>query len=155
MSIDTHTPGHAPTAEHASAVAHQCYLVLRLGFTVLPIVFGLDKFTNLLVGWKQYLAPWIVDIAPFEPSTIMHIVGVVEIIAGLLVALKPRYGAWLVAVWLLGIIVTLATSPGWFDIALRDVGLLLAALTLARLASVFDPPGLSLARSSRSRASSR
>jgi hypothetical protein len=137
----THAVG-TPTADRVSRAAHQSYLVLRLGFTVLPIVFGLDKFTDLLVDWQQYLAPWLVAIAPFGPSTIMHVVGVVEIAAGLVVALKPRYGAWLVAAWLGGIVLTLVTSPAWFDVALRDVGLLLAALTLARLAAVFDPPGL-------------
>jgi uncharacterized membrane protein YphA (DoxX/SURF4 family) len=130
-------------------VSRQSYLLLRLGFTVLPIVVGIDKFTNLLVDWPKYLAPWLVGIAPFGPSAIMHVVGVVEIVAGLVVAVKPRYGAWLVAAWLGGIVVTLVTSPGWFDVALRDVGLLLAAVTLARLASVYDPPGLAPRRRSR------
>jgi uncharacterized membrane protein YqgA involved in biofilm formation len=141
MSTDIRAAG-TPTVDRVSRAAHQSFLLLRLGFTVLPIVFGLDKFANLLVDWKQYLAPWIIDIAPFSASTVMHVVGVVEIVAGLVVALKPRYGAWLVAAWLGGIILTLLTGSGWFDVALRDVGLLLAALTLARLAAVFDPPGL-------------
>ncbi len=141
----TRTVG-TPIPDGVSRAAHQSFLMLRVGFTVLPIVFGLDKFTNLLVDWRQYLAPWIVALAPVGPSTVMHVVGVVEIVAGLVVALKPRYGAWLVAAWLGGIILTLATSPAWFDVALRDVGLLLAALTLARLAAVFDPPGRTLRR---------
>ncbi len=142
-STDLHAAPRAD-AGRVSRPARESFLVLRLGFTVLPIVFGVDKFTNLLVDWKQYLAPWLVHLAPFDPTTIMHIVGVVEVVAGLVVALKPRYGAWLVAAWLVGIIVTLLTSPGWFDVALRDLGLLLAALTLARLAAVFDPPGLTV-----------
>jgi uncharacterized membrane protein YphA (DoxX/SURF4 family) len=142
MSTDTRVAS-PPAVERAAA---QSFLVLRVGFTVLPIVFGLDKFTDLLVDWRQYLAPWIVAIAPFGPSTIMHVVGVVEVVAGVLVALKPRYGAPVVAVWLAGIVLTLVTGGGWFDVALRDVGLLLAALTLARLAAVFDPPGLTVSR---------
>jgi hypothetical protein len=96
----------------------------------------------LEVDWEQYLAPWINDIVPGSAATAMHLVGVVEIVAGLAVALKPRYGAYLVTAWLGGIIVNLLTYSGYYDIALRDFGLMLGALTLARLASVYDPPGL-------------
>lgn len=124
--------------------AYQGYLLLRIGFAVAPIAFGLDKFFNVLVHWEQYLAPWIADIIPVSASTAMHLIGVVEIAAGFAVALKPRYGAYLVAAWLGGIIVNLLTYPGYYDIALRDFGLMLAALTLARLASKFDPPGIAL-----------
>ncbi|HEY5054456.1 MAG TPA: DoxX family membrane protein [Solirubrobacterales bacterium] len=124
--------------------AYQAFLLLRIAFTVAPIVFGLDKFFNVLVDWEGYLAPWINDIVPGSASTAMHLVGVVEIVAGLSVALKPRYGAYLVAAWLGGIIVNLLTYSGYYDIALRDFGLMLGALTLARLASKYDPPGLSL-----------
>jgi uncharacterized membrane protein YphA (DoxX/SURF4 family) len=122
--------------------AYQAFLLLRIAFTVAPVVFGLDKFTNVLVDWEGYLAPWINDIVPGSASTAMHLVGVVEIAAGLAVALKPRYGAYLVAAWLGGIIVNLLTYSGYYDIALRDFGLMLGALTLARLASKYDPPGL-------------
>ena len=122
--------------------AYQGFLLLRIGFTVAPIVFGLDKFTNVLVDWTQYLAPWINDIIPGSASTAMYLVGVIEITAGVIVALKPRYGAYLVAAWLAGIIVNLLTYSGYYDIALRDFGLMLAALTLARLASIYDPPGI-------------
>ena len=122
--------------------AYQAFLLLRIAFTVAPIVFGLDKFFNVLVGWESYLAPWINDIVPGSASTAMHLVGVVEIVAGIAVALKPRYGAYLVAAWLGGIIVNLLTYSGYYDIALRDFGLMLGALTLARLASKYDPPGL-------------
>jgi len=122
--------------------AYQGFLLLRLGFTVAPIVFGLDKFTNVLVDWTQYLAPWINDIIPGSASDAMYLVGVIEIVAGIAVGLRPRYGAYLVAAWLAGIIVNLLTYSGYYDIALRDFGLMLGALTLARLASVYDRPGL-------------
>jgi uncharacterized membrane protein YphA (DoxX/SURF4 family) len=121
--------------------AYQAFTLLRIAFTVAPILFGLDKFFDVLVDWEQYLAPWIDDIVPGSAATAMHLVGVVEIIAGVLVALKPRYGAYVVAAWLGGIIVNLLTYSGYYDIALRDFGLMLGALTLARLASVYDPPG--------------
>ena len=121
--------------------AYQGFLLLRIGFTVAPIVFGLDKFTNVLVDWTQYLAPWIDDIIPGSASDAMYLVGVIEIVAGIVVGLRPRYGAYLVAAWLAGIIVNLLTYSGYYDIALRDFGLMLAALTLARLSSVYDRPG--------------
>lgn len=121
--------------------AFQAFTLLRLAFTVAPILFGLDKFFDVTVDWERYLAPWIDDIVPGSAATAMYIVGVVEIAAGLLVALKPRYGAYVVAAWLGGIIFNLLTYSGYYDIALRDFGLMLGALTLARLASVYDPPG--------------
>jgi uncharacterized membrane protein YphA (DoxX/SURF4 family) len=124
--------------------AYQAFLLLRIAFTVAPIVFGLDKFFNVLVDWETYLAPWIDDIVPGSASTAMHLVGVVEIVAGISVALKPRYGAYVVAAWLGGIIVNLLTYSGFYDIALRDFGLMLGALTLGRLASKYDPAGLSV-----------
>ncbi|TRW45673.1 hypothetical protein [Georgenia yuyongxinii] len=119
--------------------AYGAFALLRIGFTVLPIVFGVDKFTNVLTNWEAYLAPWIVDLLPFSAGTAMLVVGVVEILAGVLVALRPRYGAYVVALWLAGIILNLVTSGDYYDVALRDFGLLLAALTLGRLASVYDP----------------
>jgi uncharacterized membrane protein YphA (DoxX/SURF4 family) len=120
---------------------YQAFLLLRIAFTVAPIAFGLDKFFNILVDWEAYLAPWINDIVPGSASTAMHLVGIVEIVAGVVVALKPRYGAYIVAAWLAGIVIDLLTYSGYYDIALRDFGLMLAALTLARLASKYDPPG--------------
>jgi uncharacterized membrane protein YphA (DoxX/SURF4 family) len=122
--------------------AYQAFLLLRIAFTVAPILFGLDKFFNVMVDWESYLAPWINDIIPGSASTAMHLVGIVEIVAGIFVALKPRYGAYVVAAWLAGIVINLLTYSGYYDIALRDFGLMLGALTLARLASVYDPPGL-------------
>jgi uncharacterized membrane protein YphA (DoxX/SURF4 family) len=121
---------------------YQAFLLLRLAFAVAPIAFGLDKFFNVMVDWTQYLAPWINDILPGNAHDGMHIVGVVEIVAGLAVAIKPRYGAPLVAAWLAGIIIDLLTYSGYYDVALRDFGLMLGALTLARLAWTYDAPGL-------------
>jgi uncharacterized membrane protein YphA (DoxX/SURF4 family) len=119
---------------------YQGYLILRVGFAVAPILFGLDKFANILVDWEQYLAPWVIGLLPFSASDAMHVVGLVEILAGVAVAAKPRYGAYVVAAWLGGIIVNLLTYPGFYDVALRDFGLLLGALALARLAARFDAP---------------
>ena len=119
---------------------YQAYALMRLAFIVAPIAFGLDKFFNVMVDWPQYLAPWINDIAPGTGQEFMYFVGGIEIVAGLAVALKPRYGAYVVAAWLGGIIINLLTYSDYYDIALRDFGLMLAALTLARLASVYDAP---------------
>jgi hypothetical protein len=117
---------------------YQAFWLLRIGFTVAPILFGADKFANVLVNWEKYLAPWIRDISPFTASGTMHVVGIIEIVAGLVVAVRPRYGAYLVAAWLGGIIINLLTHSGYYDVALRDFGLMLGALTLARLSSRFD-----------------
>ena len=134
-----HTPSDV-LQRARSDPAYGAFLVLRIGFTALPIIFGIDKFTNVLTNWEAYLAPWIVDMSPLSAHQVMLVVAVIEIVAGVAVAIKPRYGAYVVAAWLAGIIVNLLSYPGFFDVALRDVGLLLAALTLARLASVYDPP---------------
>ena len=123
----------------ASDPARQAFLLLRTVFTVAPIVFGLDKFANVLTDWPSYLAPWINDIVPGTAQQAMYAVGVVEVVAGVVVAVIPRFGGWLVAAWLFGIIVNLLTFPGFYDIALRDFGLLVGALALARLAVVYAP----------------
>ena len=115
----------------------QSFWLLRLAFTVAPILFGLDKFAHVLVDWDIYLAPEFADLFNADPHTLMYFVGAVEIVAGLVVALRPRFGGYLVAAWLAGIIVDLLMMADHYDIALRDFGLLLAALTLARLAQVF------------------
>ncbi|PVG81471.1 hypothetical protein DDE18_18525 [Nocardioides gansuensis] len=114
--------------------SYQAFFMLRTVFSIAPIVFGLDKFTNLLVEWDIYLAPWINDIVPGTATEAMYAVGVVEILAGIVVALIPRFGGWLVAAWLGGIILNLLTLSGYYDIALRDFGLLVGAVALARLA---------------------
>jgi hypothetical protein len=132
-------PGFLATVRERDAGYH-AYLMLRLAFTVAPIAFGLDKFFNVMVDWPVYLAPWINDVMPGSGQDFMYVVGGVEIVAGVLVALKPRYGAPVVAAWLAGIVVNLLTASGFYDVALRDFGLLLAALTLTRLALAYDPP---------------
>ena len=114
---------------------YQAYQILHIGFTTAPILFGLDKFLNLMVDWSIYLAPFVDNIIP--ANIFMPIVGVVEIIAWLLVFFKPRIGAYVVAAWLLGIIINLLLVPGFFDVALRDFGLFLGALALARLSETF------------------
>ncbi|SEL66695.1 DoxX family membrane protein [Rhodococcus maanshanensis] len=119
---------------------YQAFLALRAVFTVAPILFGLDKFTNLLTDWPQYLAPWIDDILPGTAQQGMYVVGVIEVVAGIAVAVAPRFGAWLVAAWLAGIIVNLLTLSGFYDIALRDFGLMVAAIALARLAVTYTGP---------------
>jgi uncharacterized membrane protein YphA (DoxX/SURF4 family) len=121
--------------------SYQAFTLLRVGFAIAPILFGIDKFFNVMVNWERYLAPWIHHLSPLSAVHTMRLVGVIEIAAGIAVAIKPRYGAYLVvAAWLGGIIVNLLSYSGYYDIALRDFGLMLAALTLARLASVYDPP---------------
>jgi uncharacterized membrane protein YphA (DoxX/SURF4 family) len=131
------TEGRASSLAQASP-GYQAFLLLRVAFAVAPIAFGLDKFFDVLVDWPRYLAPWADDLVPGSASDAMHLVGVVEIAAGLLVAVRPRYGAPLVAEWLAGIIINLLTYSGYYDIALRDFGLMLGALTLARLAWAYD-----------------
>jgi hypothetical protein len=121
-------------ALRAADPSRQAFLLLRTVFTVAPIAFGLDKFANVLVDWPRYLAPVINDLVPGTGQQAMYAVGVIEVIAGLAVATLPRYGALLVAAWLAGIIVNLLLIPGYYDVALRDFGLLVAALTLSRLA---------------------
>ena len=119
--------------------AAHAFMLLRIAFTVAPILFGLDKFAEVMISdWPRYLAPEFNDIIPGSAQDAMYIVGAVEIVAGLVVAFSPRFGGLLVAGWLAGIIVSLLLVGGYADIALRDFGLLLAALTLARLASAYS-----------------
>ena len=132
-------PTPVPTASLLrSDPAAQAFLLLRIAFTVAPILFGLDKFAELLISdWPKYLAPEFNDLIPGSAQDAMYIVGGVEIAAGLVVAFSPRFGGLLVAGWLAGIIVSLLLVGGYADIALRDFGLLLGALSLARLASAY------------------
>ena len=133
----------AHTAEGAfigerSSPAHQAYQILLVAFTIAPIVAGVDKFLHLLTNWDQYLAPWVVSLSPISGHDLMLIAGVVEIAAGVLVAIKPKIFAYVVAAWLLWIIIDLVSMGTYFDIALRDLGLMLGALALARLSAVFS-----------------
>jgi len=135
------TTSPAPAASRPAALAdpgYQAFLILRIGFTVAPILFGLDKFANVLTDWPRYLAPGINDIVPGTAQQAMYAVGVVEILAGIAVALVPRYGALLVAAWLAGIMANLLIIGDFYDVALRDFGLFVAALALARLAVAED-----------------
>ena len=115
----------------------EAFLILRTAFIVAPILFGLDKFFDVMTHWSKYLAPQINDLVPGSAHQAMLIVGVVEIVAGLLVVWRPQIGAYVVALWLAGIIVNLLLLGGYGDVALRDFGLLLAALALARLAPAY------------------
>ncbi len=152
-TIDTPSPRSAPaTPDTGSGTAsapttaaalrqdpaRQAYLILRGAFVIAPIVFGLDKFTNWLVQWDQYLAPTLSDPLPVSAHQAMYVIGVIEVLAGVLVALHARLGALVVAAWLTGIIVNLLLIPGFFDVALRDFGLLLSAVALQRLATRYD-----------------
>jgi uncharacterized membrane protein YphA (DoxX/SURF4 family) len=117
--------------------ADQAFLILRTAFTVAPILFGLDKFFNVMVDWPTYLAPWLDRLVPGNAQEFMYVVGTIEIVAGVVVALSPEFGGYLVAAWLGGIIVNLVTAHpmDFYDVALRDFGLMLGALALARLAA--------------------
>jgi hypothetical protein len=135
MAISPLSREGMPASVVAAPPSEQAFLLLRTVFTVAPIAFGLDKFANVLTDWPHYLAPWINDLVPGTAQQAMYAVGVVEILAGVAVAVMPRYGSLLVAAWLAGIIVNLLTTPGFYDVALRDFGLFVAALALSRLAA--------------------
>jgi hypothetical protein len=143
MTAPTIRPTEVPRSDVAARPAnfqdpaYQAFWLLRIGFVVAPILFGLDKFFDWLVDWERYLAPEINDLIPGDAHQAMLAIGVVEIVAGLVVAIQPRFGGYLVAAWLAGIIINLLLIGDYYDIALRDFGLLLAALTLARLATAF------------------
>ena len=122
------------TVARTSSPTAQAYSILLFAYTVAPIVAGIDKFFHFLVNWDQYLAPTVARMLPVSGHTFMLAVGVIEVIAGLIVAMMPRIGGWIVAAWLCGIIINLLLIPGYFDVALRDFGLALGAIALARLA---------------------
>lgn len=131
----------SPTrAEVGKDPAHSAYVLLRLGFIALPLLMGLDKFTNLLTDWPHYLAPWLTDLLPFSAQTAMYLIGIVEIVAAIAMVIRPRWAAWVVAAWLAGIIINLLTYSGFYDVALRDLGLLIAAVTLGLLARKYNRP---------------
>jgi hypothetical protein len=131
MTTKTH---HRPSLS-ATTPEDRAFLLLRSGFTLAPILFGLDKFFGVLTDdWETYLATWVNDLIPGSAHDAMLMIGVVEIVAGIVVALSPRWGGLLVAAWLAGIIVNLLSTGEYYDIALRDFGLLLAALSLSLLA---------------------
>jgi len=122
----------------AAPPAKQAYWILHVAFTLAPLIAGIDKFLHLLVNWDNCLAPWVANLSPVPAHTLMQVVGIVEVVAGLIVAFKPKIGAWIVFAWLWAIIINLLSYPGYYDIALRDFGLSLGALALARLSVDFD-----------------
>ena len=126
------------TSDALKTPARQAYEVLHWGFVAAPAIAGLDKFTDLLANWDHYLAPTFARLSPLSVHATMMVVGAIEVVAALLVALKPKIGGWVVAAWLAGIIVDLALLGGAWDIALRDFGLMLGAIALARLAVAHD-----------------
>ena len=132
--MDTRTA----VSEDSRGAAYQAYQILHFGFTVAPIVAGLDKFLHLLTNWDQYLAPVVDRTLGGHGHEFMLAVGVIEIVAGIGVFLKPKIFAYVVSAWTLGIIVNLLLIPGYFDVALRDLGLSLGALALARLSAIYD-----------------
>lgn len=133
--ISPRTSRRPGTGAGTSGGAHQAFVMLRTVFTVAPILFGLDKFLGLLADWESYLAPWVDDLLPGSAHQAMLAVGVVEVLAGVLVAARPAIGGYVVAAWLTAIIVNLVSMNEYLDVALRDFGLLVAALALARLAA--------------------
>lgn len=130
----TSAPRTTP-ARDLSEPGYQAFRILHVGFVVAPILAGLDKFTNLLADWTQYLWSGVPEILGVSPGLFMGVVGVVEIVAGIVVAVKPRFGGYLVAAWLVGIILNLVLLGDYWDIALRDLGLAIGAFALARLAT--------------------
>jgi uncharacterized membrane protein YphA (DoxX/SURF4 family) len=142
-AIDTHGPGSVTHVGGrallaAERPAWQAYAILRAGFAALPLIAGFDKFTGILVDWNRFLAPTLAEALPMDARTFMLLVGVIEMVAGILVAVMPRIGGWVVAAWLWGIIGNLFLLGNYYDIALRDFGLSLGAVALARLAAHFD-----------------
>jgi hypothetical protein len=124
--------------------AYQAYMILYAGFAALPVIAGLDKFANVLVSWEKYLAPLATQVVPVSATAFMMIVGVIEIAAGVLVAVRPRIGAYVVALWLVGIIINLLMLGSFYDVALRDFGLALGALALGRISSEFKAKPLGI-----------
>ncbi len=137
MTIHRDIPAGTTADAGSRQAARQAFYLLRTVFTIAPVLFGLDKFFGLLTDWESYLAPQINDLIPGTAYQAMLVVGVVEIAAGVLVAVRPRIGGYVVAAWLAGIIVNLLLIGDYYDVALRDFGLLVAALALARLATAF------------------
>lgn len=132
--MSTETAPHATATVLGHDPADLAFTLLRTVFTIAPIAFGLDKFAEILTDWEQYLAPWINDLVPGSAHDAMLVVGVIEVVAGVVVFIAPRWGGLLVAAWLGGIILNLVTMGDYYDVALRDFGLLVAALSLSLLA---------------------
>ncbi len=137
-AVISNTGEKAKSKADIKSPAYQAFQILRIGFTVAPIVMGLDKFFHLLVNWDQYLPGFVNNMIGGRGHEFMYVVGVIEIVAGIGVFLKPKIFAYVVAAWLGLIIINLLMIPGFFDVALRDFGLMLGALALGRLSSTYD-----------------
>ena len=139
MRVDASDAGLAATAaaRDTATPSYQAYRILHLGFTVAPILAGLDKFFHVLTDWDKYLPNVVNTLVGGHGHTLMLVVGIIEVVAGIGVALKPRIFSYVVAAWLGAIIVNLLLIPGYFDVALRDFGLLLGALALGQLSSEY------------------
>ncbi len=138
--------GGSNESDVATRGAHQAYVMLHWTFVVLPTIVGIDKFFHRIADWNGYLAPTLAHLSPFSVGTTMKCLGVLEMIAGLVVALRPRVGGYLVALWLLGIVVNLLIARDFYDIALRDLALSVSALALARLARAYETRGVMVPR---------
>jgi uncharacterized membrane protein len=137
LSLKTSADQASVSERSAASPAYQAFRILHVGFVAAPILAGLDKFFHLLVNWDQYVPAIVAQFSPIDAHTLMLVAGVIEIVAGIGVALKPRIFAYVVAGWLALIILNLLLIPGYFDVALRDFGLFLAALALGRLSQQF------------------
>lgn len=136
--LDTGTPVQGTAAQSTVEAGHQAFQILRFAFTLAPIVAGVDKFLGLLVNWDQYLPPLVNNMLGGAGHQFMYIVGAIEIVAGIGVFLKPKVFAYVVAAWLMLIIVNLLLIPGYFDVALRDLGLAFGAIALGRLSGAYS-----------------
>lgn len=145
IDLRSHPESRSAAQRLRTEPTYQAFWLMRVGFTLVPILFGADKFAHVMVNWDKYLAPdvqrWLSPFNTVHQS--MYAVGVIEIVAGLVVLLLPRVGGYLVALWLAGIVVNLAILGGYWDILMRDVALFLLALSFARLASAFPAGALS------------
>ena len=137
-TVEARVPVNASVRPDA---ARQAFRLLHLGFVVAPVVAGADKFFNLLADWTVYLPPFVPDLLGISAQGFMYLVGGIEIVAGILVAVRPRVGGLVVAAWLVGIIVNLLILGEYYDVALRDLGLAIGALALSRLATAYGEPG--------------
>jgi hypothetical protein len=138
MATSITNTAETSAAVDTSAPAYQAYMLLRIGFIAAPILAGADKFLHLLVNWDQYLPGFVNEMLGGHGHEFMYVVGVIEVIAGIGVLVKPKIFAYVVALWLALIIINLLLIPGYFDVALRDLGLMLGALALGRLSSVYS-----------------
>ena len=133
---------NASRAVNSTEVLKPVFNVLRITYAIIPVVAGLDKFTDLLVDWEKYLHPGLISLLPFSPHTFMMIVGVIEIVAGIIVFIRPAVGGYIVMAWLTLIAITLLAGGHFLDVAFRDLAMAIGALTLARISKLFPSPAV-------------